>query len=266
MRLTHTYLMFPDQDIKIAVKTGKIAKTPTSPISTACPICEGDMGRKELCKECNKEKGKDFDEVLKAIKIDKNTKKCFTKSQIDKVKETANVITVLGTTDRHQFPLKYLKDSQWIIPDIMTRKQHKELSEDEDHTPLWLAIHKAMSNKGMALIVKHSSREVERLGIIMADTFDDHELVLYTVPYPQDLNKLEVDLKKPELSEEQTQLGNDLLEMVKPIDWKTLEDDFRNKLLDLIAVGETVDTEQVPKKAKSSMFDKIKKAKEAEQQ
>ena len=148
----------------------------------------------------------------------------------------------------------------------MTRKQHKELSEDEDHTPLWLAIHKAMSNKGMALIVKHSSREVERLGIIMADTFDDHELVLYTVPYPQDLNKLEVDLKKPELSEEQTQLGNDLLEMVKPIDWKTLEDDFRNKLLDLIAVGETVDTEQVPKKAKSSMFDKIKKAKEAEQQ
>ena len=31
-------------------------------------------------------------------------------------------------------------------------------------------------------------------------------------------------------------------------------------------VGETVDTEQVPKKAKSSMFDKIKKAKEVKQQ
>ena len=55
MRLTHTYLIFPDQDIKIAVRSGKVAKTPASVISTACPSCQGDMGRKELCKECGKE-------------------------------------------------------------------------------------------------------------------------------------------------------------------------------------------------------------------
>ncbi len=36
--------------------------------------------------------------------------------------------------------------------------------------------------------------------------------------------------------------------------------------MDLLTVEDTVDTEQVPKKAKSSMFDKIKKAKEVEQQ
>tara|TARA_R110002074_G_scaffold7642_6_gene32388 strand:- start:4642 stop:5445 length:804 start_codon:yes stop_codon:yes gene_type:complete len=264
MRLTHTYLIFPDQDIKIAVRSGNVAKAPTSVISTACPSCQGDMGRKELCKECGKVKGVDFKDVLKAIRVDKTTKSCFTKAQIDKLKETANVITVLGTTDRHQFPLKYLKDSQWILPDVLERKKHKELAEDEDHTSIWFAIHKAMSDKGTALIVKHSSSSVERLGVIMADTFDDHELVLYTLPFAQDLNKLEVDLKQPELSEEETQLGNDLIGMVKPVDWKTIEDDFRNKLMDLLTADETVDTEQVPKKAKSSMFDKIKKAKGVE--
>ena len=52
MKLTHTYLIFPDQDIKIAVRSGKVAKTPASVISTACPSCQGDMGRKEFCKEC----------------------------------------------------------------------------------------------------------------------------------------------------------------------------------------------------------------------
>ena len=159
-----------------------------------------------------------------------------------------------------------MKDSQWILPDVLERKKHKELAEDEDHTSIWFAIHKAMSDKGTALIVKHSSREVERLGIIMADTFDDHELVLYTLPFAQDLNELPEDTTTDiSLTDEEEQLGNDLIEMVKPIDWKTIEDDFRNKLMDLLTAGETVDTEQIPKKAKSSMFDKIKKAKEVKQ-
>jgi len=249
MRGTRSNIVFKTKDgvpMVIPVKIANYQKADTSLFKQACPNCKGDVGRKNVCKECEQEI--EFSEILKGVRIGDDNH-VFTKEQIEKLKDFDNVITVLGTIQKTSIDQRLISGAFAVLPDSKQKKKQLEIFQKA-----WKVIESGLAEGNKAILVKFSTRAKEKLGIL---TSQDSVITLLQIVYDNNRNELD-ETPTIELSKEEKIAGLQMLDKLTEIDPTTIEDDFRNKVERLVETGETIEIIVSEGKEEQSVSDMFK--------
>jgi len=203
----------------IPVKIGNRHKKADTVTSTACPDCNGDMGRKNYCKSCGKEH--DSANLLSAIRVTKDEKHIFTKDEVNALKESDNIIEVIGKIAKSDIDISRINKSWIVIPDS-DKKGAK--------TKPWEMLRRALESDDNAIVCKVYNRGSEQLGIMSADI---RSIVMYGIVFEDEYHSFDVYIEKVELSKDEEQMGVSFVKSLKGVEIPTIENKTRIKLIEL---------------------------------
>lgn len=226
----------------IPVKIGNAQKPASSVTSTACPDCDGDMGIKNYCKECSKEWAKA--ELKSAIKITKDEKRIFSQEEVQKVKESDNTITVIGTFPKESLDKARINKTWYVIPDSAKGKRGKTFVKP------WESLRNALEESNEMILVKVYSRNTERLAVLTATP---GTLIMHGIVFHDDFNSFDMVIERPTLSDKEKIMGASFIKQLEPVDVEAEVNESRQRLLQL-ADGEIKIADVVEKEDDMSFF------------
>lgn len=200
----------------IPAKICSIAGTPLkSQIGNGCGKCNGDVGKKNYCKDCGVEPTKD--EIIKLLKISKTERIPVSSELQEKMSESDKQVEVLGSITR---------DKLDGIVIGMTDNVYYVFEDEKMGNPKALSIIKhGIENTDTLLVVNCKVTGTAKVGLLRSEEIQGKKvLLLQLVKYMQYANKIDEDYTAV-LSPEEEQLGIEYIKnQIKPIDLKTIAD------------------------------------------
>jgi len=219
---------------KVNISNGALANIPVKVCTTSsdygtgitqcCPDCNGDVGRKNVCKSCEKELVQK--DILKAYKMGAE-KHVFAPEELASLKDSEKHITVLGSTNILNVDPAHVTGSYYLLPD--TAKQS------------YAILLQGMEKSGKAIVVNFAFSGKRRIGILTPYNADGKGVILMQIfAYSSQVNRMDEDVQF-DLEEKHRDLGEKFLNDMEEVDPKSIENDY-NQTLEEILNGENVVT------------------------
>jgi non-homologous end joining protein Ku len=221
-----------------------------SQIGNGCGQCNGDVGKKNYCKECGVEPTNE--EIIKLLKISKTERIPVSSELQAQLSEQDKKIEVLGSITRDKLDGIVLG---------MTDNVYYIFEDEKMNSPKPLSILKyGIENSDTLLVVNCSITGTAKVGLIRSEKIQGKNvLLLQLVKYMQYANKIDEDYTAT-LSPDEQKMGVEFVKsQLKPIDLTTIQDpsaEIMQKILD----GDPMVIEVQEKKAKDELaFFKVNK-------
>ena len=219
---------------RVNISNGELANIPVkvcttssdygSGITQCCADCNGDVGRKNVCKNCQKEWAQK--DILKAYKMGVE-KHVFTPEETASLKDSEKHITVIGSTNIPNIDPLHVTGSYYLLPDT-AKKSYAVLLQ-------------GMEKSGKAIVVNFAFSGKRRVGILTPYNADGKGVILMQIyAYSSQVNKMDEDVQF-DLEEKDVSVGEKFLNSLKDVDPKTIENDYIPKLEDILN-GERVES------------------------
>lgn len=247
MRGTHTNLVIQLKKdsipIIVPVKVANLHSADSSPFKQACPDCQSQVGRKNVCKGCEKEL--ETKEMLKGFPISKTELKIFSPEQIEALKNFDDVVTILSKTSVNAIDPKYIQGGFIILPDEKIPKKRGL----EKFKKVWKSLERSLAKSEQALIVKFSIRQKEKIGYLFSQ---NNRLVLLDVVYAE--NQKEIDENpEVEVTDLEVKSCEGMLNKFPEGDIAEIENTFNKNVENLLENGETVEIPEAEVKEEQSL-------------
>jgi len=216
-------------------------------LSRLCPHCDGDVGNKTICKECQTDIP--YNELKSAYKIDKENKVEITKQEKEWLKgDFSSAIKTKGFVDMNKVDLPLLSKPYVLCP------------ADNDNADMYSLWVKALIDKGKGFLVQFALRDNVNYGVIYP--YKDR-LVIQATHFGNELRDAtkvpigNTNPSKEELSLVNQIIGNMDIDFQPDILVNDREERFK-ELLTKKANGETIDLPKLIDMPKQSMIDQLK--------
>lgn len=186
-----TFLEIGQKNIPIKVYSRVKSSAKSTGLSLACPECEGNINKVNVCKNGNCSHSMDkvgelpLTELNKKYQVSKTEHVLISKEQIETLKDAENLIEVSRRVDKSELSNVVTQDSYWILPDTKLEKYKiaygqftKALEELDDQI----------------LMCDFALRGKQKQGML---TTIDGVMVLQGIAYDSDINSVE---EKPDFS------------------------------------------------------------------
>jgi len=207
----------------IPVIVTNLQKSDSSKIHQVSPCCKSRTGLKTICKGCEKELQKS--DLLKGFPLSKDQSYIFTQEQNKNLKDFDKVIEVLGKIPKSQIDMTKICGSYLVMPDKKQVKMFKKA---------YKVFESSLENSDDVILVKFATSSKQKLGIL---TSKNGVMVLLQVVYEEYYNNI-TEIPEIEISDAEKKQGIEFIEKLEEIDISSIENEYNQKLLQLIESGD----------------------------
>jgi len=143
-----------------------------------------------------------------------------------------DVITVLGTTQKGSIDFRKISGAFAILPDKKQKKKQIKI-----FTTAWKVIEQALAESNKALVVKFSTRQKERTGILITQ---DNVITLLQIVWNENFNEID-EVPEIDITDSERQSGVTMIDKLPEIKVEEIEDDYKQKVENLLESGESVE-------------------------
>ena len=210
----------------IPIKIANLQKADTTGLKQGSPCCNDLVGRKNVCKGCEKEL--ESSELLKIYPLGDDNH-VFSKEQIDALKDFDDIIEVIGSIPKSEIDFRKICGAFVVLPDKKQKKKSVKMFEKA-----YKVFENSIAQSDKAIVVKFSTRQKQKLGIM---TSIDGRLILLHIVYDELFNEIDEERPQVEVSDAELKQGLDFIEKLDSVDVTEIEDNFKVKLEALIENG-----------------------------
>jgi len=211
----------------IPVKIGNLQKSDSTGLKQISPCCKVLTSRKTTCSECDNQL--ENGTLLKGFPQGKNDHYIFSQEQIDSLKDFDDIIEVLGSIEKSQIDYRMICGSYAVLPDNPKKKKQVQIFKKA-----YKVFERAVAESNKAIIVKFSTRQKQKLGIM---TSIDNVITLLHIVYDEKFNEID-EIPQIEISDAEKKQGLAFIKKLESVDLTNIEDNFKVKLEALIENGE----------------------------
>ncbi|NIQ17022.1 MAG: hypothetical protein GTO02_22350 [Candidatus Dadabacteria bacterium] len=229
-----TFLEIGEKNIPIKVYSRVKSSSKTTGLSLACPECEGNINKVNVCKNANCSHSMDkvgelpLTELNRKYQVSKTEHVLFSKEQIETLKDAENLIEVSCRVGKSELDNAVRQDSYWILPDTKLEKYKIAYGQ----------FTKALEELDDQLIMcNFALRGKQKQGVL---TTVDGVMVLQGIAYDSDLNSVEEKPDFSKVSEEKITKAKEFIEKEISTEPKTeFQNPYTAKLEQMLEGGET---------------------------
>ena len=211
--------------IQIDVRVCNVVKSSSKStgLNNACPDCQGDLSKLNMCRNCDKEI--QYQDIQKKFKFTKDEQRILTTDELDQLKGIGSQIKVKGTIDKDQFKPSLIIGSYYILPQNKLKKK-SEQEQLKQNLIDYAILKESILNSDKLITVKFSIRDKEKLGVL---TVENDYIVLLNLAFAEYVQEVdeETTLK---LDEIQKKLSKRFTQSIKAIKLSSLTDTFKETL------------------------------------
>lgn len=211
--------------IQIDVRVCNVVKSSSKStgLNNACPDCQGDLSKPNLCRSCDKEV--DYQNIQKKFKFTQDDVRILTTEELEQLKGIGSHIKVKGSIDKEQFKPSLIVGSYYILPQNKLKKK-SEQEQLKQNLIDYAILRESILNSENLFTVKFSLRDKEKIGVL---TVENDYIVLLNLAYPEYVQEVDEETAL-KLDETQKKLSKRFTQSIKPIELSSLTDTFKETL------------------------------------